>query len=53
MATSLLDESGEHEPYGWQWRKDVRRLDHAATLRSAVEAYGYRVLEPPFDVLTE
>lgn len=52
-SLTLLDRSGEHEPYGWRWRTDVRRLHQVTTLLSTVEEYGYRVLESPFDVATE
>lgn len=53
LSLTLFDRSGEHEPYGWRWRTVRRRLDRAADLLAVVEEYGYRILEPPYDVTTK
>lgn len=52
-SLTLLDDAGEHEPFGWRWRKEIRRLDQEEALIAAAEEYGFRVLDPPTDVVTD
>ncbi|HEX9700401.1 MAG TPA: RES family NAD+ phosphorylase [Acidobacteriota bacterium] len=52
-SLTLLDVAGEHEPYGWRWHADARPLHDAGELLSRVQEYGYRVLTPPHDVVTD
>ena len=52
-SLTLLDKAGEHAPYGWRWRTETQQLQDAGALLASVESYGYRVLAPPHDVVTE
>lgn len=52
-SLTLLDRTGEHAPYGWRWREELTPLQAADELLGAVGAYGYRVLEPPYDVVMD
>lgn len=52
-SLTLLDRAGGHEPFGWRWRRKIERLDDVDGLLSTASSYGFRVLEPPHDVVTD
>lgn len=52
-SLTLLDAAGGHEPFGWRWLRRIESLHDADGLISTVASYGYRVLEPPHDVVTD
>lgn len=52
-SLTLFDAAGQHEPYGWRWRKDIRRLDQEKALLAKLEKYGFRIRELPVEVATD
>lgn len=49
-SLTLLDRAGEHEPYGWRWRREIDPLLEADALLSQARAYGFSIVDPPYDV---
>jgi hypothetical protein len=52
-SLTLLDRAGGHEPFGWRWLQRIEPLHEADALMSTTSSYGFRVLEPPHDVVTD
>jgi hypothetical protein len=52
-SLTLLDRAGQHAPYDWRWHEHITPLTEDGELIAVAQAYGYRVLDPPHDVVTE
>lgn len=52
-SLTLLDRAGGHEPFGWRWLRRIEPLHEVDGLMATVSSYGFRVLEPPHDVVTD
>ncbi len=48
---TLLDGSGEHEPFGWDWELRATAPAQDLTLLQEMAAWGYRSAEVPQDVI--
>lgn len=52
-SVTLLNEAGEHLPYGWRWWTQVSRLlDEEELIGEVARRYGYQILAVPYDVET-
>lgn len=49
-TVSLFDRAGEHPPYGWAWRRDLRVPIDEPTLLAELAACGLGVGGVPFDM---